>query len=608
MGRIVGIDLGTTNSVVAVLEAGEPTVITLTEGSRLCPSVVGFSRDGERVVGRLAKRQAVANPERTFASIKRYMGSDHRVFVEERGYSAPEISAMILQKLKADAEAYLGEPVDRAVITVPAYFNDGQRQATKDAGQIAGLEVLRIINEPTAAALAYGLNKQEDETILVWDLGGGTFDVSILELKGGVFDVKATCGDTHLGGDDWDNAIVCWLAEEFQQEFGIDLLKDRLALQRLKEAAEKAKIELSTMLSTSINLPFISANDDGPLHLEKNLARGTFEALTAGLRDKVRDPTYQVLNDARLAPQQLQKIVLVGGATRMPAIQDMVREIFQKDPFKGMNPDEVVAAGAAIQAGMLIGELTDLVLLDVTPLSLGIETLGGVMTRLIARNTTLPTSRTENFTTATEGQSAVDIHVLQGEREMAVDNKSLGRFLLEGIPPAPRGVPKIEVLFDIDANGILHVSAKDSATGAAQKITVTAASGLSQEEVEQMVTAATEYAESDRQRRVVQEARNLADAALYHADKQLLIAHALPQVSGERQLAIHEAMDALRVALQGDSKEALAAQTQQLNDQIYALSEAIYSRPASAQEQEPSEAGVQPKTEIETGETNGYGE
>jgi molecular chaperone DnaK len=608
MGRIVGIDLGTTNSVVAVLEAGEPTVITLTEGSRLCPSVVGFSRDGERVVGRLAKRQAVANPERTFASIKRYMGSDHRVFVEERGYSAPEISAMILQKLKADAEAYLGEPVDRAVITVPAYFNDGQRQATKDAGQIAGLEVLRIINEPTAAALAYGLNKQEDETILVWDLGGGTFDVSILELKGGVFDVKATCGDTHLGGDDWDNAIVCWLAEEFQQEFGIDLLKDRLALQRLKEAAEKAKIELSTMLSTSINLPFISANDDGPLHLEKNLARGTFEALTAGLRDKVRDPTYQVLNDARLAPQQLQKIVLVGGATRMPAIQDMVREIFQKDPFKGMNPDEVVAAGAAIQAGMLIGELTDLVLLDVTPLSLGIETLGGVMTRLIARNTTLPTSRTENFTTATEGQSAVDIHVLQGEREMAVDNKSLGRFLLEGIPPAPRGVPKIEVLFDIDANGILHVSAKDSATGAAQKIIVTAASGLSQEEVEQMVTAATEYAESDRQRRVVQEARNLADAALYHADKQLLIAHALPQVSGERQLAIHEAMDALRVALQGDSKEALAAQTQQLNDQIYALSEAIYSRPASAQEQEPSEAGVQPKTEIETGETNGYGE
>jgi molecular chaperone DnaK len=608
MGRIVGIDLGTTNSVVAVLEAGEPTVITLTEGSRLCPSVVGFSRDGERVVGRLAKRQAVANPERTFASIKRYMGSDHRVFVEERGYSAPEISAMILQKLKADAEAYLGEPVDRAVITVPAYFNDGQRQATKDAGQIAGLEVLRIINEPTAAALAYGLNKQEDETILVWDLGGGTFDVSILELKGGVFDVKATCGDTHLGGDDWDNAIVCWLAEEFQQEFGIDLLKDRLALQRLKEAAEKAKIELSTMLSTGINLPFISANDDGPLHLEKNLARGTFEALTAGLRDKVRDPTYQVLNDARLAPQQLQKIVLVGGATRMPAIQDMVREIFQKDPFKGMNPDEVVAAGAAIQAGMLIGELTDLVLLDVTPLSLGIETLGGVMTRLIARNTTLPTSRTENFTTATEGQSAVDIHVLQGEREMAVDNKSLGRFLLEGIPPAPRGVPKIEVLFDIDANGILHVSAKDSATGAAQKIIVTAASGLSQEEVEQMVTAATEYAESDRQRRVVQEARNLADAALYHADKQLLIAHALPQVSGERQLAIHEAMDALRVALQGDSKEALAAQTQQLNDQIYALSEAIYSRPASAQEQEPSEAGVQPKTEIETGETNGYGE
>ncbi|WP_309714348.1 molecular chaperone DnaK [Armatimonas sp.] len=604
MGRIVGIDLGTTNSVVAVLEAGEPTVITLTEGSRLCPSVVGFSRDGERVVGRLAKRQAVANPEQTFASIKRYMGSDHRVFVEERGYSAPEISAMILQKLKADAEAYLGEPVDRAVITVPAYFNDGQRQATKDAGQIAGLEVLRIINEPTAAALAYGLNKHENETILVWDLGGGTFDVSILELKDGVFDVKATCGDTRLGGDDWDNAIVGWLAEEFQQEFGIDLLKDRLALQRLKEAAEKAKIELSAMLNTSINLPFISANDEGPLHLEQTLARAKFEVLTAGLRDKVRDPTYQVLNDARLAPQQLQKIVLVGGATRMPAIQDMVREIFQKDPFKGMNPDEVVAAGAAIQAGMLIGELTDLVLLDVTPLSLGIETLGGVMTRLIARNTTVPTSRTQNFTTATEGQSAVDIHVLQGEREMAVDNKSLGRFLLEGIPPAPRGVPKIEVLFDIDANGILHVSAKDSTTGAAQKIVVTAASGLSQEEVEQMVLAATTYAESDRQRRAVQEARNLADAALYHAEKQLLIAQALPQVSGERKLAIHAAMDTLRVALQGDSDEALATHTQQLNDQMYALSEAIYSRPTLPQE--PSGAEEQPETEIETGETNGH--
>ena len=584
MGRIVGIDLGTTNSVVAVLEAGQPTVITLAEGSRLCPSVVGFTREGERVVGQFAKRQAVANPERTFASIKRYMGSDYRVYVDERAYSAPEISAMVLQKLKADVEAYLGEPVDRAVITVPAYFNDGQRQATKDAGQIAGLDVVRIINEPTSAALAYGLDKQADETILVWDLGGGTFDVSILELKDGIFDVKATCGDTRLGGDDWDDAIVQWLADEFQQRHGMDLRQDRLALQRLKEAAERAKIELSAMLSATINLPFIAQGGDDALHLEELLTRAKFEDLTANLRDRMRDPTYQALNDALMAPQQLHQIVLVGGATRMPAIQEMVREIFHKDPFKGMHPDEVVAAGAAIQAGLLSGELTELTLLDVTPLSLGIETLGGVMTRLIARNTTIPTSRTEIYTTATEGQSAVEIHILQGEREMAVDNKSLGRFLLAGIPPAPRGVPKIEVLFDIDANGILHVSAKDQATGLKQQITVTAASGLSQEEIDRMVTDAAAFAESDRQRRALQDARNLADTALYHAEKQLPLAELSTRVQQEQLESVRQAMDSLRFVLESDDSSVLVSGTDQLNNQMYALSEAIYTPPVAEEE------------------------
>ena len=562
-----------------MLEAGAPVVITLAEGSRLCPSVVAFTKEQERLVGELAKRQAVANPERTFASIKRHMGSDHRVYVDESAYSAPEISAMVLQKIKVDAEAYLGEPVDRAVITVPAYFNDGQRQATKDAGQIAGLHVVRIINEPTAAALAYGLDKQDDETILVWDLGGGTFDVSILELKSGVFEVKATCGDTRLGGDDWDIAVVSWLADAFHQQHGINLLQDRLSLQRLKEAAEKAKIELSAMLSTVINLPFISQGPEGPLHLEQSLSRAKFEDITAELRDKMRDPTYQALNDAKLAPQQLDKIVLVGGATRMPAVQDMVREIFHKDPFKGMNPDEVVAAGAAIQAGLLSGELTEVVLLDVTPLSLGIETLGGVMTRLIARNTTVPTSRTEVFTTATEGQSAVEIHVLQGEREMAVDNKSLGKFLLEGIPPAPRGVPKIEVLFDIDANGILNVSARDKSTGIAQRIVVTAASGLSSDEVERMVADAAAFAAADKQRRENQEIHNLGDTALYHAEKQLALAQAMPHVPEEELHLVQQAMDALRLALQSDDPEALAGRTEVLNHRMYALSETIYATP-----------------------------
>lgn len=574
MGRIVGIDLGTTNSVVAVLEAGEPTVITLSEGSRLCPSVVGFTPTGEQLVGQIAKRQAITNPHRTFASIKRHMGTDYRVFMEDRAFSAPEISAMVLRKLKADAEAYLGEPVDRAVITVPAYFNDGQRQATKDAGQIAGLEVLRILNEPTAAALAYGLDKSEVHTILVWDLGGGTFDVSILELGDGVFEVKSTSGNTSLGGDDWDSIVVEWLADEFQALNQVDLRADRLALQRLKEAAEKAKIELSAMLSTGINLPFIGVRADGPLHLELTLSRAKFESLTSGLREKMREPTYQALNDARLSPGQIDKVVLVGGSTRMPAVQNMVRDIFKKDPFKGMNPDEVVAAGAAIQAGVMGGEIKNVILLDVTPLSLGIETMGGVMTRLIPRNTTLPTSKTEVFTTASDSQIAVDIHILQGEREMAADNKSLGRFQLAGIPPAPRGTPKIEVLFDIDVNGIVAVKARDKATGREQQIIVTAASGLTEAEVQQLIAEANLYQEADRQRREAQEIQNRADVALYNGEKALL----LPEKPANESLtvAVKEALENLRLALAEDNLTIVDEKIEVLNNAIYSVTTALY--------------------------------
>ncbi|MBC7324690.1 MAG: molecular chaperone DnaK, partial [Moorella sp. (in: Bacteria)] len=487
MGKVIGIDLGTTNSCVAVMEGGEAVVIPNAEGGRTTPSVVSFTKDGERVVGQVAKRQAITNPDRTVMSIKRHMGTNYKVKIDDKEYTPQEISAMILQKLKADAEAYLGEKVTQAVITVPAYFTDSQRQATKDAGRIAGLEVLRIINEPTAASLAYGLDKGEDQTILVYDLGGGTFDVSILELGDGVFEVKATSGNNRLGGDDFDQRIMDYLVDTCRREHGVDLRQDKMAMQRLKEAAEKAKIELSSMTSTNINLPFISATPNGPIHLDVNLTRAKFEELIADLVEKTVGPTRQALADAGLEPKDIDKILLVGGSTRVPLVQETVRKILGKEPHKGINPDECVALGAAIQAGVLAGEVKDVLLLDVTPLSLGIETLGGVFTKIIERNTTIPTSKSQIFSTAADNQTTVEIHVLQGERAMAADNKTLGRFQLTGIPPAPRGVPQIEVKFDIDANGIVHVSAKDMATGKQQAITITSSSGLTEEEIKRMV-------------------------------------------------------------------------------------------------------------------------
>ena len=590
MSKVIGIDLGTTNSVVAVMEGGEPTVITNQEGSRLTPSVVGFAKNGERLVGQLAKRQAVSNPDRTISSIKRHMGEgNYRVTIDDKKYSPEEISAMILQKLKADAEAYLGEKVTQAVITVPAYFSDSQRQATKDAGRIAGLEVLRIVNEPTAASLAYGIDKTDDHTIMVYDLGGGTFDVSILDVGDGVFEVKATNGDTHLGGDDFDHKIMDWMVEEFNKQEGIDLSKDRMAMQRLREAAEKAKIELSGVMSTNINLPFITAGADGPKHLDMDLTRAKFESMTADLVERTMGPVRQAMSDAGMSASDISKVIMVGGSSRIPAVQAAIKKFMGKEPFKGVNPDECVAVGAAIQAGVLSGEegTGSVLLLDVTPLSLGIETLGGVFTKIIDRNTTIPTSKKQVFSTATDNQPSVDIHVLQGEREMAADNKTLGRFELSGIPAAPRGIPKIEVAFDIDANGIVNVSAKDLGTGKEQKITITSSGTLDKDEVDRMVKEAEANAEADKKRKEGVEVRNQADNMIYQAEKTMKDMEG----KGHDDLIadVKAAVDTLKETLKGEDLDKIKADTEALTKPLYKLSEELYK----ATEAEKGAAGAQ---------------
>ena len=612
MGKVVGIDLGTTNSVVAVMEGGQPTVIANAEGTRTTPSVVGFSKDGDRLVGQMARRQAVLNPENTFFSVKRFIGRKYdelnpqtlevpyKAIKDEKGnvkincprqgkeFAAEEISAMVLRKLVDEASKYLGQPITEAVITVPAYFNDSQRQATKDAGRIAGLEVKRIINEPTAASLAYGLDRKSNEMILVFDLGGGTFDVSVLEVGDGVFEVKSTSGDTQLGGDDFDKAIVDWLAAEFQKLEGVDLRQDRQALQRLTEAAEKAKIELSSVAETSINLPFITATAEGPKHLDLKLSRAQFEKISSELFDRIRHPVEQAIQDAKLSKSEIDEVVLVGGSTRIPAVKTLVKDLIGKEANESVNPDEVVAVGAAIQAGVLAGEVKDVLLLDVTPLSLGVETLGGVSTKLIPRNTTVPTRKSETFSTAEDGQSSVEIHVIQGEREMARDNKSLGRFKLDGIPPAPRGVPQIEVTFDIDANGLLNVSAKDKGTGKEQSISITGASTLDSSEVDRMVSEAEKFADEDKERREKIERRNRADSLAYQAEKQ--IADNGDKIPADKKDNLQTLIVELRDAIQKEDDTAIQAKETALQEALYAISSELYQQ--AAPEGETAAAGA----------------
>ncbi|MCL1819457.1 MAG: molecular chaperone DnaK [Oscillospiraceae bacterium] len=593
MPKIIGIDLGTTNSCVAVMEGGEPIVIANAEGARTTPSVAAFTKEGERLVGTVAKRQAITNPDRTIASIKRDMGTNRKVKIDDKSYSPQELSAMTLQKLKADAESYLGGKVTQAVITVPAYFTDAQRQATKDAGKIAGMEVMRIINEPTAAALAYGLDKDHEQKIMVYDLGGGTFDVSILEIGDGVLEVLATAGNNRLGGDDFDDCVIKWIVAEFKKSDGVDLSLDKVAVQRLKEAAEKAKVELSGVTSTSINLPYITADATGPKHLDLALTRAKFNELTAHLVEQTMGPVRQAMKDSGLNPNELGKVLLVGGSSRIPAVQEAVQRFTGKEPFKGINPDECVAMGAAIQAGVLGGDVKDLLLLDVTPLSLGIETMGGVFTKMIERNTTIPTKKNNVFSTAADGQTSVEVHVLQGEREMAAGNKTLGRFHLDGIPPAPRGVPQIEVTFDIDANGIVNVSAKDLGTNKEQKITISSSSNLSKDDIDKAVKEAAQYAEEDKKRRDEVDTRNHAEQIIYQSEKT--VTDMGDKLTDDDRANVNEHIDALKKALEGTDSDDIKEKTEELSKAFYAISEKLYAEAAQqAAEQQSADGGVEP--------------